>query len=88
MSLPAWARTALSAAPDIYLLAAEKAGCAPKDCAVVEDALGGLAAAHAAGMPCVCVTTSFSAEVLRENGADYVCGDVGGVTEGIAFLSR
>lgn len=36
--------------PDIYLLAAHKVGVAPQSCLVVEDALPGIAAGHAAGM--------------------------------------
>ena len=37
-------------APDIFLLAAERLGIAPTECAVVEDAESGILAAHAAGM--------------------------------------
>lgn len=37
-------------APDLYLLAAAKAGVAPQDCAVVEDSEAGVTAAAAAGM--------------------------------------
>ena len=36
-------------APDIFLLAARRLGLAPKTCAVYEDALTGIRAAHAAG---------------------------------------
>lgn len=74
--------------PDIYLLAAEKAGCKAKECIVVEDALSGLEAAHAAGMPCICVTTSFSKDILKNNGADHICGDIGGVPAGIEYIDR
>jgi HAD superfamily hydrolase (TIGR01509 family) len=74
-------------APDVYLLAAEKAGIAPENCVVVEDALGGLAAAHAAGMRCICITTSFSEEILRENGAEYICADISGVPAGVKQLN-
>jgi len=75
-------------APDIYLLAASKAGCQPEACVVVEDALSGLHAAHSAGMRCICVTTAFSEDVLRSNGADYICPDIGGVPNGIAFFGK
>ena len=37
-------------APDIYLLAANKLGLAPKDCIVVEDAVSGINAAENAGI--------------------------------------
>ena len=39
-------------APDLYLLAAERLGVAPKDCFVFEDASFGVESAHAAGMKC------------------------------------
>lgn len=42
-------------APDIFLKAAELLGVDPKDCAVVEDANSGVAAAKAAGMLAVAV---------------------------------
>jgi len=74
-------------APDVYILAAKKLDCAPKNCVVVEDAISGLAAAHAAGMLCICVTTSFTEEQFREKGADYICTDISGVPKGIEFLN-
>lgn len=37
-------------APDIYLLAAERAGARPEECAVVEDSPNGVRSGHAAGM--------------------------------------
>jgi beta-phosphoglucomutase len=42
-------------APDIFLKAAELLGVAPARCIVVEDAVPGIEAAHAAGMPCVAI---------------------------------
>ncbi len=39
--------------PDIFLNAAEKLGCTPSECFVLEDALKGLNAAREAGMPCI-----------------------------------
>lgn len=62
--------------PDIYLMTAEKMGCNPSDCIVVEDALSGVQAAKAAGMRCFAVTTSFSAQKLAEAGADYIGEDI------------
>lgn len=52
--------------PDIYLMGAEKLGVDPKDCLVVEDAVSGIQAAHAAGMDAVGVPTTFSKEELRQ----------------------
>ncbi len=37
-------------APDIFLIAAEKIGLAPKDCVVIEDAIAGINAAKSAGI--------------------------------------
>jgi beta-phosphoglucomutase len=51
-------------APDIFLLAAEKLGVAPQHCLVIEDAPAGVAAAKAAGMRCLAVTTSHEASAL------------------------
>ncbi len=45
-------------APQTFLKAAEKLGLEPARCAVVEDAVPGVQAAHAAGMPVVAVTTT------------------------------
>ena len=52
--------------PDIYLKGAELIGMEPKDCLVVEDAVSGIKAAHAAGMDAVGVPTTFSKEELQE----------------------
>jgi HAD superfamily hydrolase (TIGR01549 family) len=58
--------------PDIYLKTAEILNVAPEYCLVIEDALSGVLAAKAAGMQCAAVTTSFSAEKLKESGADMI----------------
>ena len=50
--------------PDIYLMGAQRIGIDPKDCLVVEDAISGIQAAHAAGMDAVGVPTTFSKEEL------------------------
>ena len=47
-------------APDTFLKAAEKLSLNPDSCAVVEDAVQGLEAGKAAGMPVVAVTTTRS----------------------------
>lgn len=56
--------------PDIFLFAAQKIGVPAPNCLVVEDAISGVAAAKAAGMKCLGLTTSFSAEQLAN--ADWI----------------
>ena len=52
--------------PDIYLEGARRVGIDPKDCLVVEDAVSGIQAAHAAGMDAVGIPSTFSPEQLRQ----------------------
>ena len=52
--------------PDIYLEGALRIGMEPEYCLVIEDALSGIQAAHAAGMDAVGVPTTFSKEELAE----------------------
>ena len=52
--------------PDIYLEGARRIGMEPKNCLVIEDAISGIQAAHAAGMDAVGVPTTFSKEELAE----------------------
>jgi beta-phosphoglucomutase len=52
--------------PETFLKAAEKLGLAPACCAVVEDAVPGVQAARAAGMPVVAVTTTRRREDLAQ----------------------
>jgi HAD superfamily hydrolase (TIGR01509 family) len=51
-------------APDIYLTAARKLGVIPDNCLVIEDAPNGVAAAKAAGMRCLAISTSTNAADL------------------------
>lgn len=53
-------------APETFLKAAEKLGLAPACCAVVEDAVPGVQAAKAAGMPVVAITTTRQREDLAQ----------------------
>ena len=53
-------------APDIFLSAARKLGVTPPECVVVEDAVNGVQAAHAAGMRCVATATTFPSNRLQE----------------------
>jgi HAD superfamily hydrolase (TIGR01509 family) len=64
-------------APDVYLLGAEKVGCLPEECIVIEDALSGIESAHAAGMECIAVTTSFDKETLKKEGKpEYIISEL------------
>lgn len=49
-------------------------------CVVIEDSLHGLDAARAAGMPCIMLTTSHSAQTLRRRGAAMVWDSLAGHT--------
>lgn len=51
-------------APDVFLAVASQLDVAPEACLVFEDAPMGMAAARAAGMPSVALTTSFTAASL------------------------
>jgi beta-phosphoglucomutase family hydrolase len=53
-------------APDTFLRAAQKLGLPADRCAVVEDAVAGIDAARAAGMPVVAVTSTRPPEALVE----------------------
>ena len=44
--------------PDGFLLAAERLGCPPEQCIVVEDAAAGIEAAHRAGMPAIGIVST------------------------------
>jgi len=59
-------------APDVFLIAAKRLGVDPRDCAVIEDAPTGIAAAVAAGMLPVAVTTTHKAQELRDAGAKLI----------------
>src|SRR5262249_16351998 len=56
--------------PEIFLVAAQKAGVEPAHAVVFEDAPVGIQAARAAGMRAVGVTTTHPAESLAAAGAD------------------
>lgn len=53
--------------PEIYLKAAGRLGVAPQACAVIEDSFVGIEAAKLAGMKCLAVATTFSADELRRH---------------------
>jgi len=65
--------------PDIFLNAANKLDCEPKECFVLEDALKGLNAAEAAGMPCIILKNELNrsiefkkAEIVFPKLSDFV----------------
>ena len=58
--------------PEVFLVAARKAGVDPSRAVVFEDATFGIVAAKAAGMRAVGVTTTTTADALRQAGADEV----------------
>ena len=63
--------------PDVFLAAAQLLGVPALDCVAFEDAPAGVASAKAAGMTCVGLTTTFSAEALAAAGVapDYAVAD-------------
>jgi beta-phosphoglucomutase len=63
--------------PDVFLAAARLIGADPAACLAFEDAPAGLCAARAAGMRCVAVTTTFSAEAFASHDAapDWAVAD-------------
>ena len=68
--------------PDIYLEGARRVGIDPKDCLVVEDAVSGIQAAHAAGMDAVGVPTTFSKEELTERvHPEYLLNEIKELTD-------
>jgi beta-phosphoglucomutase-like phosphatase (HAD superfamily) len=59
--------------PDIYLEGARRIGMDPRDCLVVEDAISGIEAAHAAGMDAVGIPSTFTPEQLQEKASpEYI----------------
>ena len=64
-------------APDVFIEAARRLGVDAADCLVFEDAPMGIAAAQAAGMRVVALTTSFGASQFEQLNPPptYVCSD-------------
>ena len=61
--------------PDVFLAAASALRVDAAACLALEDAPAGVAAANAAGMACVAITTSFRARTLLDHGADAALPD-------------
>ncbi|WP_435009745.1 HAD family hydrolase [Tundrisphaera lichenicola] len=73
--------------PEVFLVAARKAGIPPEQSVVFEDAVVGIQAAKAAGMKAVGVTTHHPAASLFEGGADLVVDHLDGFdVEGLTRL--
>jgi beta-phosphoglucomutase family hydrolase len=66
-------------APDVFLLAAQRCGAEPGNCAVIEDAPAGIQAALAAGMFAVGVATTHDAKDLIDAGANATFKDLASV---------
>jgi HAD superfamily hydrolase (TIGR01509 family) len=62
--------------PDIFLEAARRIGIEPQYCWVVEDSVGGVTAAKAAGMRCLGLLTTFPKEEIQKAGADIIVRDL------------
>jgi HAD superfamily hydrolase (TIGR01509 family) len=71
-------------APDVYLKASEMIGVEPALCGVIEDTPTGIRSAKAAGMACVGITTTHTAEELGE--ADAVIGSFGELFQAVQNL--
>ena len=61
--------------PEIYLTAAAALGLAPAEFIVFEDAEAGIEAGKRAGMKVVALSTTFSADFLRDTAADLIVDD-------------
>jgi len=72
--------------PQPFLAAAEALGVSPEKCLVIENAPFGIAAARTAGMQCAAVTTTLSAEKLKD--ADAVFDSIGAIKEIIKSLFK
>lgn len=66
--------------PDIYLKAAERLGIAPAECAGIEDSLTGIKSVKNAGMICIGITTTHTADEMNE--ADAVIDSFDQLTDG------
>jgi beta-phosphoglucomutase len=62
--------------PEGFLVAAKRISVPPPECIVIEDAPEGIEGGKAAGMRCIGVTTTRSAEKLAEADADLVVGSL------------
>ncbi|MBQ2247994.1 MAG: HAD family phosphatase [Tidjanibacter sp.] len=66
--------------PEIFLTAASALGLAPEECMVFEDAVSGIAAAKAAGMKVVALTTTHNLEQLTVAAPNLIINDFSEIT--------
>ncbi|MDR0486620.1 MAG: HAD-IA family hydrolase [Treponema sp.] len=62
--------------PDLFLEAARRINVEPEYCLVIEDSVGGVKAAKAAGMRCIALLTTFGKTEIKEAGADIIIQDL------------
>lgn len=62
-------------APDIFLETARRLGQPADRCVVFEDSHAGIAAARAAGMRCIALATTHTADELRAANPDFIIAD-------------
>lgn len=67
--------------PDIYQKGAMSLGLEPSECIAIEDAINGIKAAHAAGMQCIALTSSFSEAELKQHNPEYIINDIAEVLD-------
>jgi len=65
--------------PDLFLLAAHRAGIKPEACIVIEDSAHGVEAAKRAGMPVIGLAYRTPASALQD--ADWICTEVKEIQE-------
>lgn len=74
--------------PEIFTTAAQELGLPPRECFVVEDAVVGVRAARAGGMPALAVARGDDAEALAAAGADLVVPTLDDVDLGVLAQGR
>ncbi len=65
--------------PEIYQMTAKALELNPSQCVAIEDSIAGVASAKSAGLVCVAVTNTFSADALAE--ADHVVDSLEGLAQ-------
>ena len=65
--------------PDLFLEAALRLETEPAYCWVVEDSIGGIEAAKAAGMRCLALLTSFPKDKIKAAGPDKIAKDLSAI---------
>ena len=70
--------------PEVFLTAAERIGVSARNCLVIEDAVVGIEAAHAAGMKCVALlSTGHTESELRD--ADRIVRSLDEITPSVVY---